>query len=76
MGVDDGVGEKEVSMTLTEAEEIAADRIARAIEKGTGYNMESAARMARAAIGYIQNVGLEIRFVPKNPDSPANEDKG
>lgn len=48
-------------MKLTEAEKIAADRIARAIEKGTGYSMDSSARMAQAAIGYIQGAGFEIR---------------
>jgi hypothetical protein len=52
---------------VTEAEKIAADRIARAIEKGTGYNTDSSARMAEACIGYIQGAGLEIRFVDSKP---------
>jgi len=50
---------------MTEAEEIAADRIARAVEKGTGHSMESAARIARAAIGYMRDAGVELRLVKR-----------
>jgi hypothetical protein len=52
-------------VTMTEAEEIAADRIARAVEKGTGHSMESAARIARAAIGYMRDAGVELRLVKR-----------
>jgi phosphomannomutase len=48
---------------ISAAEAIAIDRISRAIEKGTGHDMTSSARIARAAIGYLHNAGVEIVFV-------------
>lgn len=41
-------------------EQIAADRIARAVEKATGASMERAAPIGRAAVEYIAAAGLVI----------------
>jgi hypothetical protein len=47
--------------------DIAADRIARAVEKETGLHMEGSLRVARAAIAYCQSAGLVIS---KGADEP------
>ncbi len=41
-------------------EQIAADRIARAVEKGTGCSMEMSAPIGRAAVEAISAAGLVI----------------
>lgn len=72
MGADPGSRRSPLARSaVTQAEEVAADRIARAIEKGAGLNMETAARIARAAVGYMRDAGVEIGFAILAPDAAA-----